>query len=185
MQCAESMDPSARLALRAQAGRELAKLQVQDAQWAGGRWTRRRFLGGLGMVGVAALGTQLVTARAAYASGAGASTTNTVIVVFLRGAADGLRVLVPASTQLGYDYLQTVREPLLPSGMVALSGTNGWAVNPVLAPLTSALWGTGELAFVPAMSSVGITRSHFQAQQFLETGGQAGAPNGWLDRVLT
>ena len=185
MPSANPMDPSARMALRAQAGCELAKLEAQDAQWAGSGWTRRRFIGGLGMVGVAALGSQLVTSRAAYATGPAASTTNTVIVVFLRGAADGLRVLVPATTQLGYDYLQTVRSPLLPSGMVSLSGTNGWAVNPLMAPLTSTLWGTGELAFVPAMSSVGVTRSHFQAQQFLETGGQAGAPNGWLDRVLT
>ncbi|MCW2494290.1 DUF1501 domain-containing protein [Jatrophihabitans sp.] len=172
----------AAFALRCRAGRGQAALAAQDAAWAGGSWTRRSFLAGLGMVGVAALGSQLVTSRASYATGPTAGTTNTLVVVFLRGAADGLRILVPNSSALGLDYLTTVRNDLLPANPLPLS--NGWALNPAMAPLASTLWQTGELAFVPAMSDAGITRSHFQAQQFLEAGGVIGAPDGWLDRVL-
>src|SRR5439155_7961124 len=82
------------------------ELQAQDDAWGTKGWTRRRFLGGLGMAGVAALGSQLVTTRAAYAADASTS-DHTLIVVFLRGAADGLRILVPASSLLGLDFLLT------------------------------------------------------------------------------
>jgi len=106
--------------------------------------------------------------------------------VFLRGAADGLHVLVPNSSALGLDYLRTVRGALVPdnAGLVPLAGTTGWALNSKLQPLYDGLWSTGELAFVPAVSSPGVSRSHFQAQQFLEKGGSDTATTGWLDRLL-
>jgi uncharacterized protein (DUF1501 family) len=46
------------------------------------------------------------------------------------------------------------------------------------------LWGTGELGFVPGVSNPGISRSHFQAQRYIEQGGSASATSGWLDRTL-
>jgi uncharacterized protein (DUF1501 family) len=159
-----------------------ADLAAQDAGWQRG-FTRRTFLAGAGMVGVAALGSQLVTTKAAYAA-SGLSNGNTLITIFLRGAADGLRILVPASAELGVDYLRTVRANLVPAAasMSPLSGTPGWALNAALNPLLP-YWGTGELAFVPAVSAAGITRSHFQAQQCLERGSDT-ATTGWLDRAL-
>jgi len=170
------------------AERVRAELCAQDEAWGTsgdtGRWTRRRFLAGAGMAGVAALGSQLVTSRVAYASGAAAKTTNTLIVVFLRGAADGLRLLVPASAALGVDHLQRVRGNLLPAGAIALPGTSGWALNAAARPLYDQLWRTGELAFVPAVNAPGATRSHFQAQQYLEHGGSNSLATGWLDRLL-
>jgi uncharacterized protein (DUF1501 family) len=51
-------------------------------------------------------------------------------------------------------------------------------------PLYDLLWNTGELAFVPAVASPSVSRSHFQSQQMLERGGSAAASTGWLDRVL-
>lgn len=161
-----------------------AELCTQDQAWGTGGWSRRRFLAGMGMVGVAALGTQLVTTRVAYAAPT-TSTGNTLITVFLRGAADGLRILVPASSALGIDYLTSVRASLVPpdSNLIALDGTGGWALNSKLAPLKP-FWDSGELAFVPAVSANGISRSHFQAQQYLEKGGSDTASSGWLDRVL-
>jgi uncharacterized protein (DUF1501 family) len=51
-------------------------------------------------------------------------------------------------------------------------------------PLYDALWASGELAFVPAVSAPGVTRSHFQAEQFIEKGGSDTASSGWWDRVL-
>ena len=162
------------------------ELQAQDDAWGRSGWTRRKFLGGLGLAGVAALGSQLVTARAAYAATA-STTQKTLVTIFLRGGADGLRLLVPASSGLGLDYLQSVRAPLVPgsSQMIPLPGTAGWGLNTALRPLYDTLWSTGELAFVPAVSADGVTRSHFQAQQLLEKGGSTTYTSGWLDRVLS
>lgn len=172
-------------AVRRQAEHVQCELQAQNDAWGTGGWTRRRFLAGMGMVGVAALGSQLVTTRAAYAATA-ATTDRTLIVVFLRGAADGLRILVPNSAALGLDYLRSVRSALVPgdADLIALPGTSGWALNKAMAPLYDRLWATGELAFVPAVSSPGVSRSHFQAQQYLEKGGSNTAASGWLERVL-
>ena len=55
-------------AVRRQAERVHCELQAQDDAWGTRGWTRRRFLAGMGMVGAAALGSQLVTTRAAYAA---------------------------------------------------------------------------------------------------------------------
>ena len=51
-------------------------------------------------------------------------------------------------------------------------------MHSALRPLVDGLWGTGELAFVPGVSSPGISRSHFQAQQYLEKGGSDTATSG-------
>jgi uncharacterized protein (DUF1501 family) len=173
------------VAVQRAAQRVRCELQKQDDAWASGGWTRRRFLAGLGMAGVAALGSQLVTTRAAYAA-TPTGTERTLIVIFLRGAADGLRILVPNSAELGLDYLQSVRNDLVPgsAGLVPLPDTGGWALNARLKPLYDQLWATGELGFVPAVSTPGVSRSHFQAQQFLERGGSDTASTGWLDRTL-
>jgi len=169
--------------LRCTAERVSAELAAQDDAWRGRGWTRRRFLAGAGLAGVAALGTQLVTTRAAYAA-APTGTERTLVVIFLRGALDGLHVLVPASADRGIDHLRSVRAPLVPADSTLIGLGDGWALNPHLKPLYDQLWATGELAFVPAVSSTGLSRSHFQAQQFLERGGSDTAPSGWLDRVL-
>lgn len=161
-----------------------ADLEAQDRAWDKG-FTRRRFIQGVGMVGAAALGTQLVTTRAAYAAPAapGATTTNSVIVVFLRGGCDGLRVVVPASSSLGFDYLTQVRPALLPAASTLLPLSGGWAANGNLAPLQP-FWNSGELAFVPAVST-SPARSHSTAQRWLESGGDPSSSTGWLDRTLT
>jgi uncharacterized protein (DUF1501 family) len=169
-------------ALEARAAQVQCELAAQDEAWRTSGWTRRRFLAGAGMAGVAALGSQLVSVRASY----GATADRTLIVVFLRGAADGLRILVPASSALGLPYLQATRPQLVPPVSTLLPlGNTGFGLNANLAPLYNELWGTGELAFVPAVASAGISHSHFQAQQFLENGGSDTAGSGWLDRVLT
>ncbi|HTZ44118.1 MAG TPA: DUF1501 domain-containing protein [Jatrophihabitans sp.] len=164
--------------LAAQAAAVRAELCEQQDAWRGGH-TRRTFLAGLGMAGVAALGSQLVTTRAAYAA-PNTGNGNTLVLIFMRGAADGLRILVPASSALGLDYLQSARPKLIPTSLLPLAG--GWAMNSALTPLAP-FWGSGELAFVPGVSTGGITRSHFQAQSYLERGSDT-ATTGWLDRAL-
>jgi uncharacterized protein (DUF1501 family) len=172
--------------LRTHAEGVSADLAAQDEAWGCSGWTRRRFLGGVGMVGAAALATQLVTSKASFATTPD-TTGNTLVLVFLRGAADGLRILLPNSADLGLTYLRQVRPQLLPadSGLIALPSTSGWALNAAMKPLYDTLWATGELAFVPGVSDPGISRSHFQAQQYIEKGGSASATSGWLDRTLT
>ena len=170
-------------ALRRQADRVSAELAGQDAAWGTGGWTRRRFLAGVGMAGVAALGTQLVTTRAAF--GATTGTDRTLIVVFLRGAADGLRILQPMTSDLGLDHLQAVRGKLALGGSAIALGAEslGWGLNPALQPIAPLL-DSGELAFVPAVSTPDLSRSHFASQQLLEKGGAPGATDGWLNRTL-
>src|SRR3954447_16825154 len=100
-------------AVQRAAERVSCELAAQDDAWGTSGWTRRRFLAGVGMAGVAALGSQLVTTRAAYAApgrhpptpaaaapAAPTGTERTLVVIFLRGAADGLHLLVPNSADL-------------------------------------------------------------------------------------
>lgn len=170
-------------AVRARADRVSAELAAQDDAWGCSGWTRRRFLAGVGMAGVAAMSTQLVTARAAYAADP-STDDRTLIVIFLRGAADGLRILQPNTSDLGLDYLKTVRQGLLLGDADLVKLDSGWGLNDKLQPLYDRLWATGELGFVPGCSQGGVTRSHFQAQQWLEKGGSDTSPTGWLERTL-
>src|SRR5436309_62243 len=78
-------------AVRAMAEAHRVAEEEREQAWAGG-FNRRAFLkGGLG-VGVAVLGSQLVTSRVSYAA-AGEQSTGTLVVVFLRGGMDGLSML--------------------------------------------------------------------------------------------
>lgn len=148
--------------------------------------TRRRFLAGVGATGVAVVGGQAAPTRVAFAARTTADAGNTVVFVFLRGGADGLGILVPNAPSLGLTFLRSVRESLVPPAaqLVPLDGGGGWALRAAMRPLHDLLWAGGELAFVPAVWAPGVTRSHFQAERFLEVGGSAGSRSGWLDRVL-
>jgi uncharacterized protein (DUF1501 family) len=162
--------------LRARAARVQADRAARDDAWRGG-FTRRRFLAGAGAVGVASLGTQLVTTRASFGADSG---TGTLVVVFLRGGMDGLSVVVPADDQ----HLVAARPDISIPGRELLPLDRGFGLHPALAPLHQ-LWGQGRFTAVPAVSTPDLSRSHFQAQDTLERGGAAtGVPEGWLDRVL-
>src|SRR5438270_13627765 len=100
-------------AVQRAAERVSCELAAQDDAWGTSGWTRRRFLAGVGAVGVASLAAQLVTTRVSYASTSTPTSVNTLVTIFLRGGADGLRLLVPNSSALGLDYLTTLRAPLV------------------------------------------------------------------------
>jgi uncharacterized protein (DUF1501 family) len=161
--------------LRARAVRVEADRAERHDRWRGG-FSRRRFLAGAGAAGVAALGSQLVTARASY----GQAADGTLVVVFLRGGLDGLCALVPA----GDPHLAAVRPDIgVPDGAL-LPLDRGFGLHPALAPLHE-LWTRNQFTAVPAVSTPDVSRSHFQAQDCLERGGSAtGTAEGWLDRVL-
>ncbi len=100
-----------------------------------------------------------------------------LVVVFLRGAADGLH-LVPPIADDGYGNAR----PTLAVGGAAAHRLDGlFGLHPRLAPLAP-LFAAGELAIVHAAGSEDTTRSHFEAQDLMEHGGLAGG--GWLGRFL-
>jgi len=108
-----------------------------------------------------------------------------LVVVFLRGAIDGLSVVAPyaepeyqrarASIALG--------RPGADGGVLDLDGRFG--LHPALAPLLP-LWQSQRLAFVQACGSPDATRSHFDAQDYMEsaTPGRKATPDGWMNRLI-
>jgi uncharacterized protein (DUF1501 family) len=164
-------------AVRAAAEANRISAEKRETLWSRG-FNRRTFLkGGLG-VGVAALGTQLVTTRVAYAD-PGTATNGTLVVLFLRGGMDGLSLLVPANDP----NLVTNRPDIAVRGDTLITMERGFALHPALAPLKS-LIAAGKVAAVPAVSTPDLSRSHFQAQDCLERGSSNSLTSGWLDRVL-
>ena len=108
-----------------------------------------------------------------------------LVVVFLRGAVDGLNVLVPHGEEAYYLARPTiaVARPGADHGAIDLDGHFG--LHPSLAALKP-LWDEGSLAFVPASGSPDDTRSHFDAQDYMESGtpGRKVTADGWMNRLL-
>ena len=147
---------------------------------------RRHFLQSATAAGLAwtAVGR---TAFAATAAGGNAPLPGNkrLVVVFLRGAVDGLSVVAPYGEGAYYQQRSTIAlaRPGQDGGLLDLDGHFG--LNPNLAPLLP-LWQSGKLAFVHASGSPDPTRSHFDAQDYMESGtpGRKGTADGWLNRLL-
>jgi uncharacterized protein (DUF1501 family) len=142
--------------------------------------TRRAFMRGGAM---AVVGTSVIPAfltRAALAQ-----TTvprgKKLVVLFQRGAADGLNIVVPYAEN---NYYQMRPGIGIPKGdLIDLNGFFG--LHPAMQPLKP-LWDQGHLAIVHAVGSPDTTRSHFDAQDYMESGtpGIKITPDGWLNRAL-
>jgi uncharacterized protein (DUF1501 family) len=108
-----------------------------------------------------------------------------LIVVFLRGGIDGLSVVVPYQEPTYYLDRPTIAipKPGEPNGAIDLDGQFG--LHPALTPLLP-LWQQKSLAFVHACGSNDDTRSHFDAQDYLESGtpGVKSTRDGWMNRLL-
>ncbi|MBF2014694.1 MAG: DUF1501 domain-containing protein [Rivularia sp. T60_A2020_040] len=108
-----------------------------------------------------------------------------LIVIFLRGAVDGLSVVVPYTETAYYQARQRIAipQPDKPGGVLDLDGKFG--LHPSLAALMP-LWKQKNLAFVHACGSSESTRSHFDAQEYMETGtpGTKNTRDGWMNRLL-
>jgi len=144
--------------------------------------TRRAFLkgGALAVVGTAAVPaflTRTVLAQATDAQARGKK----LVVIFQRGAADGLNVVVPYREPSYYQYRPQIAIPQ--NAVIDLDGFFG--LHPAMAPLKP-LWDQGHLAVVHASGSPDPSRSHFDAQDFMESGtpGLKATPDGWLNRAL-
>src|SRR5438309_10236481 len=119
----------------------------------------------------------------ADASTAGGSAPKRLVVILLRGAVDGLNVVVPYGEEAYYAARPTIAIAR-PGGAegASLALDEHFALHPALAALMP-LWQAGQLAFVHAAGSPDPTRSHFDAQLFIENGtpGTYGTPDGWMN----
>jgi uncharacterized protein (DUF1501 family) len=108
-----------------------------------------------------------------------------LVVIFLRGAVDGLNVVVPYTEQAYYTMRPTIAVPPPGHRDGALELDGQFGLHPQLAPLIP-LWKERSLAFVHACGSPDETRSHFQAQAYMESGtpGVNLTTDGWLNRTL-
>jgi uncharacterized protein (DUF1501 family) len=108
-----------------------------------------------------------------------------LIVILLRGAVDGLNVVVPHGDEAYYQERRSIAiaPPGKPDGALALDAHFG--LHPALAGLMP-LWTERNLAFIHAAGSPDPTRSHFDAQIYLENGtpGQSTTRDGWMNRLL-
>ncbi len=143
---------------------------------------RRAFVSMLSLAGLLPVGR---TAWAATAPAAAPVTGRKMVVVFLRGAVDGLSVVAPYAEPDYARYRPTLALPApgRPDGLLDLDGRFG--LHPALASLMP-LWTGGRLAFVHASGSPDPTRSHFDAQDYMESGtpGLKRTPDGWMNRLL-
>ena len=150
--------------------------------------TRRLFLksSGLAMFGVGA--APLWLARAAD----GPSPRKKVLVaVFQRGAVDGLNVVVPFGDKNYYALRPTIAIPAPRAGVesavvdTAIDLDGFFGLHPALAPLKP-IYEANKLAIVQAVGSPDPTRSHFDAQDYMESGtpGRKATTDGWLNRAL-
>ncbi len=112
-----------------------------------------------------------------------ADDADTVLVaLFLRGAADGLSLAIPHGDPLYYDLRPNIQ--VQPGDELDLDGFFG--LHPHLAPLLPA-YRAGDLAVIHACGSPHPSRSHFQAQDFMDCAapGRADIREGWLNRTLS
>ncbi len=126
------------------------------------------------------------------AEGAAGGKKKILIAIFQRGAADGLNIVVPFGDKRYYE--------MRPSLAVAAPGTNPnnngpfggsaidldghFGLNPGLEPLKP-LWDKQQLAIVEATGSPDPSRSHFDAQDYMESGTPGKSmSDGWLNRAL-
>ena len=152
--------------------------------------TRRCFMKGGALAAVALTaglgGVPRFLLRAAYAEGRSAR-PRILIAVFQRGAVDGLSMVVPHGDP---DYYPARGSIAIARPAAGTSGTTidldgFFGLHPAMEPL-KALWDARRLAVVHACGSPDTTRSHFDAQDYMESGtpGIKSTGDGWLARGL-
>jgi uncharacterized protein (DUF1501 family) len=141
--------------------------------------------GALAVVGTSVIPSFLT--RAVYASEAAGVTAGKkrLVVLFQRGAADGLNIVVPHGEQAYYSMRPSIAIPR-PRGSEGAIDLNGFfGLHPSMTSFKP-LWDSGHLAIVHAAGSPDNTRSHFDAQDYMESGtpGLKATEDGWLNRAI-
>src|SRR5579885_2899960 len=148
---------------------------------------RRIFLKSSAMAMFGVGSTPAWLSRALYAQDAPSPRKKILVAIFQRGAVDGLNVVVPHGEQRYYDLRPTIAVPRpdgTPDSAIDLDGFFG--LHPSLKSLKP-IYDSGHLAIVHAAGSTDPTRSHFDAQDYMESGtpGRKATSDGWLNRALT
>jgi len=142
-------------------------------------FTRRELLKGVMLAGGFCL---LPFGRRGWAMAAPEPTDRHLVVIFMRGAVDGLSVVAPYREPYYYQARSNIALPPPgdSGGLLDLDGFFG--LNPSLAKLMP-MWQSKTLAFIHASGSPALTRSHFEAQDIMETAmlNSAMASQGWLN----
>ena len=135
--------------------------------------------GAMAVVGTAAVPSFLT--RAAWGAVASGSNNKRLVVIFQRGAADGLNIVIPHAERSYYAMRPSINIPR--QQVLDLDGFFG--LHPSLASFKP-LWEQRHLAIVHAAGSPDTTRSHFDAQDYMESGtpGVKNTQDGWLNRTL-
>jgi uncharacterized protein (DUF1501 family) len=120
-------------------------------------------------------------ARALYAAQTPAGKPKRLVVIFQRGAADGLNIVVPHGETAYYQMRPNIA--IAKREVVDLDGFFG--LHPSLAAFKP-IWEQRHLAIVHAVGSPDPTRSHFDAQDYMESGtpGLKSTEDGWLNRAV-
>jgi uncharacterized protein (DUF1501 family) len=130
-----------------------------------------------------AFAAELAKGAATYGNARG----KVLICLFQRGAADALNMVVPHGDPSYYALRPAIAVPRPASGSAraAIDLDGFYGLHPSLAPLKE-LWDRGLLAPVHAVGSPSSTRSHFDAQDYMESGtpDDKGTRDGWLNRYL-
>ncbi len=149
-----------------------------DPQTAAIGVSRRGLLTGVGLGLLGWVSTRSALAQIAVGPKRGG---NTVVVVFLRGGADGLSLVAPHGDD---DYYRARPNLALPKRELGLLD-DFFGLHPALSPLHP-LYEAGQLAAVQAVGSHDATRSHFEAMDTMERGvaDRVGPTTGWVGRYL-
>ena len=151
---------------------------------------RRDFLRGSikAVLGAGLVGSQLTPSplnlliRPAMAQSAPAPT---LVVIFQRGGCDGLNTVIPYGDDDYYALRPTIAvtppDPADPDSALDLDGFFG--LHPGLAGLKG-IFDQGDLAVMPAVQYPDYSRSHFDSQNFIESGVREDNRDGWLNRYL-
>jgi uncharacterized protein (DUF1501 family) len=148
--------------------------------------SRRVFLRNSAVAMVGAGSAPLWLERALYAADAAVVRKRILVAIFQRGAADGLNVVVPHGEKAYYALRPTIAVPRPSAGEDAALDLDGFfGLHPALKPLKP-LFDQQHLAIVDAAGSPDPTRSHFDAQDYMESGtpGLKGTRDGWMNRAL-
>ena len=108
-----------------------------------------------------------------------------LVTIFLRGGADAMNIVVPYGTKRYYDIRPTLAIPPPDSEGGALKLDKKFGLHPALADLMP-FWEAEQLAPIVCVGSPHSTRSHFDAQDFMERAapGLRTVHDGWLNRYL-
>jgi uncharacterized protein (DUF1501 family) len=136
--------------------------------------------GAMALVGTSAIPSFLARSVLAQATTAQAQGKK-LVVLFQRGAADGLNIVVPYAEPDYYAMRPTIA--VQRNEVIDLDGFFG--LHPAMQPLKP-MWDQGHLAIIHAAGSPDTTRSHFDAQDYMESGtpGVKITQDGWLNRAL-